>query len=603
MFERIWQQLGRVTLGSCAALLLVAGSAQADDAAKEKEIKDLKARQEEQDKKIEYLQQLILQQQRTQINTNTTAVRPAERATVEEIVESYLEAKEAVKKAEQAKKGEPGKDSFFEVGSDLSMSASWNNGLWIESKQKDFRMHIGAYLQADSVWFQEPVKFRPATGAAVTGGAPGGPLGVPGSTGIGVFDDGTFLRRARFQLEGVAYENFEFNILFQGENVTRGVTFDEMWLGVRDLPLIGTFRVGHLKIPQGLESYSSSKFIPFIERGAEFDTFYTEFATGAMITNSVANQRMTWAAAIYKNEIIFNQDGAAFGDGRYRATGRVTALPIWEHDGRCMLHLGLSETYALGDIDRNSNLPGTNAATGVAPQIPFTPGLDSLDLFRFRTRPDLRDSINDFQGGAQTTFGNNNRMIDTGNIISPYAFITGTEAMFEWNGLDIQAEATWAHMDTAFYPEVSGGANVPGNTLFRARQHVGSLDFWGGYAFIGYFILPGKRTYDRRLGRYDRVVPDENFFLVRNDEDGSTSYGLGALEVLFRVTYIDLNDKVVRGGQLAEQTIGLNWHWNPNMRLMANYFWAERDVIAPPGFPKPANGTLKGFGLQAAIDF
>src|SRR5215831_18072502 len=106
MFERIWQHLGRVSLGSCAALLLVAGSAQADDAAKEKEIKDLKARQEEQDKKIEYLQQLILQQQRTQINTNTAAARPAETATVEEIVESYLEAKEAVKKAEQAKKGE-----------------------------------------------------------------------------------------------------------------------------------------------------------------------------------------------------------------------------------------------------------------------------------------------------------------------------------------------------------------------------------------------------------------------------------------------------------------------------------------------------------------
>ena len=581
MFERIWQQLSRVTLGSCAALLLVASTASADDAAKDREIQELKARQEQQAKQIESLQRM-LQNQRINISTES----------VEQIVAEQLKAQDAKKAEEEAKKKKEAEAKGYEVGSDLKMTASWNNGLWIESAQKDFRIHIGGYLQADAVWFQQPHNLR--------GAPPAGALGLPGTSGIGIFDDGTFLRRVRWQMEGNAWENWEFNMVYQGENVTRGVTFDEMWMGVRDLPLIGTVRAGHLKIPQGLESYSSSKFIEYIERGSVFDTFYSEFATGIMATDSLLDQHMTWAAALYKNEIIFNQDGAAFGDGRFAATGRVTALPIWEYEGRCMLHLGASFTYKTGDIDRLSNLPGTPIA-GV-----FPVGVDTHDVIRFRTRPDLRDNIADFAGGLQTTFANNNRMIDTGNIISPYVMITGTELMFEWNGLDIQCEGTWAHMDHAFFPPVVFDGAVPGNVLHTRLQHVGSLDFWGGYASFGYFILPGRRTYDRRLGRYDRVVPDENFFLVRNTEDGSTHWGLGALEALVRFSYIDLNDKIVNGGLLASQTIGLNWHWNANSRLMANYFWAERDVSAPPATRnvlRPTDGTLKGFGLQAAFDF
>lgn len=589
MFERIWQHLSRVTFGSCAALLLVAGTASAEDAAKDREIQELKARQEEQDKKIEYLQRLIQNQQQSiqnqRINVSTESV--------EQIVAEQLKAQEAKKAEDEAKKKKEAQDKGYEVGSDLRMSASWNNGLILESPQKDFRIHVGGNLQADGVWFKEPNNLRgtaPGTGAAA-------PFGIPGSTGIGVFDDGTFLRRVRITMDGQAWENWEFILKYQFENVTRGGTFDEMWMGVKDLPILGSVRVGHLKVPQGLESYSSSNYIEYIERGANFDTFYTEFATGILATNTLLDQHMTWAAALYKNEIIFNQDGAAFGDGRFAATGRVTLLPVYEYDGRCLLHLGASFTYKTGDIDRLSNLPGTPIAGA------FPAGVDTHDVIRFRTRPDLRDSINDFVGGLQTTFGNNNRVIDTGNVITPYVMITGTELMAEWNGFDIQAEGTWAHMDHAFYPAQVGGANVPGNDLHTRLQHVGSLDFWGGYASIGYFILPGRRVYDRRLGRYDRVIPDENFFLVRNSEDGSTQYGLGALELMFRLTYIDLNDKIVNGGLLTEQTIGLNWHWNPNARLMANYFWAERDVAAPPGFPKANDGMLRGFGLQAAFDF
>ncbi len=218
MFQRIWRQLGRVTLGSCAALLLAAGTARADDAAKDKEIQELKAKQEEMAKQLEYLQRMI---QNQRINTGATA-NTAE-AEVKSIVNEMLKEKEQAAKAEDEQKKKEAAEKGYEVGSDLSMSASWNNGVWIRTKNNDFSIHIGTWDQAAAVFFKEPNNLR--------GAAPGGALGVPGTTGIGIFDDGDYFRRARLLMEGPAYETIEWKANFCFENIN-SVVFDEVWVGI-----------------------------------------------------------------------------------------------------------------------------------------------------------------------------------------------------------------------------------------------------------------------------------------------------------------------------------------------------------------------------------
>jgi hypothetical protein len=53
-------------------------------------------------------------------------------------------------------------------------------------------------------------------------------------------------------------------------------------------------------------------------------------------------------------------------------------------------------------------------------------------------------------------------------------------------------------------------------------------------------------------------------------------------------------------------TLGLNWFWNPNMKLQWNSIIERRDV--PPGLTL-ANGapiidaTVHGFGMRMGIDF
>jgi phosphate-selective porin OprO/OprP len=44
------------------------------------------------------------------------------------------------------------------------------------------------------------------------------------------------------------------------------------------------------------------------------------------------------------------------------------------------------------------------------------------------------------------------------------------------------------------------------------------------------------------------------------------------MEIALRYSTLDLNDgAVVQGGELDDITLGFNWYFNPNMRLMFNY--------------------------------
>ncbi|MFW5810298.1 MAG: porin [Thermodesulfobacteriota bacterium] len=38
---------------------------------------------------------------------------------------------------------------------------------------------------------------------------------------------------------------------------------------------------------------------------------------------------------------------------------------------------------------------------------------------------------------------------------------------------------------------------------------------------------------------------------------------------------IDLTDADIEGGELSDITLGVNWHLNPNVRVMFNYVYAD----------------------------
>ena len=146
----------------------------------------------------------------------------------------------------------------------------------------------------------------------------------------------------------------------------------------------------------------------------------------------------------------------------------------------------------------------------------------------------------------------------------------------------------------------NGLFSIASNAAFPASAAAtprGDLNYYGAYAQVGYFLTGDNRGYDKRFGKYDRVRPLENFFLVR-DENGHVQHGLGAWEIVYRYGCVNLNDDSVRGGTYGEHTAGLNWYWNPNIKFQFNYVNGRR--LVPAG---AESGTVQGFALRGALEF
>jgi phosphate-selective porin OprO/OprP len=508
------------------------------------------------------------------LNTSKTSAAgdaPLAADDVRSIVGAYLQEKEA----QQQAAGDA--DAPFKIGSDLRMSASWKNGLYLTTPHNDFTMHIGGYFGYDNVFWTESNLMRLPQGKA--GPQPGlGSGAAPG--GVGDLQDGTFFRRIRLQFNGNFWENFEYNLTLAFENIQfSSVGMDEFWVGATNIPVLGTARVGHVKNAVGLEAIwtGSSKALTFMEQSAYAEAIQlNEYdVAGLWLGNNYFDQRATWSAALFRPDFNSSTD-AFFGDGQWGAQGRLTVLPIYENDGRHLLHLGVSGGWRAG----------TNNFAASA-----------LKGFQLRARPELRDDVN--AAGATGTQlvpnANSARMIDTGIIVAPNDFLTGTEFLYILGPLSVQAEYGLNFVDDARGFLTSTGTFVP---LKNAQNYT----FDGGYVQLAYTLTGENRSYDTRLGRlnsyyFGRGGPFTNAWLVR-DEDGRLNWGLGAWEVAARYSHVDLNDGSgttrVQGGIMDGLTVALNWYLNNNLKMQLNYVYNHRYDVPPA----TVTGSTQGLGMR-----
>lgn len=85
------------------------------------------------------------------------------------------------------------------------------------------------------------------------------------------------------------------------------------------------------------------------------------------------------------------------------------------------------------------------------------------------------------------------------------------------------------------------------------------LDFDGWYAQAGYFLTGESRNYKK--GKFGGITPKANV------GEG----GIGAWELAFRYSTVDLSDADIDGGEADAVTLGLNWFPTPTLRFSANY--------------------------------
>ena len=243
----------------------------------------------------------------------------------------------------------------------------------VQTPNKDFTMHISGWIQWDNVWWSQSPACQTAPGSQrgrPTQESLPAPLGGIGDLKTASTSAASaHCQRARSGKPAStasipAFENNQFNT----------VGLDEMWVGADKIPLIGTLRVGHVKNPMGLEGdmTASSRCMTFMERSSysEAIELNQNFVTGLWFSNTYFDDRMTWSSACVssRSRVVHRRLLRRRPVGR---AGPLTGLPLYEDEGRHLLHLGISGGWRNGT---------TNLAIS-----PFA------TRSQLRARPELRD--------------------------------------------------------------------------------------------------------------------------------------------------------------------------------------------------------------------
>jgi len=217
-----------------------------------------------------------------------------------------------------------------------SLRVYWKEGLRLESADEVFKLRIGGRIMNDWAFVSAHEDLEDALGSDL--------------------DDGTEFRWARIALEGTIYDRTEFKIEYD----FAGSALTDVYLGLIKLPVIGNIRIGHFKEPFSLEELTSNKFITFMERSS-VNVFAPARNTGLMLYKPALNERVTWAAGVFRDTDKFGKD---VGDDGYAFTGRVTALPWYEEKGWKLLHIGAAYSHreANGDTVQFKGKPDANLA-------------------------------------------------------------------------------------------------------------------------------------------------------------------------------------------------------------------------------------------------
>lgn len=138
-------------------------------------------------------------------------------------------------------------------------------------------------------------------------------------------------------------------------------------------------------------------------------------------------------------------------------------------------------------------------------------------------------------------------LVDTGMLPVDHGDLIGVELLWIDGPFSLQSEYVHSWLD---------GRN----------RWVGDPSFWGASVHASYIVTGEHRPYSKKSGTFARLRPKRDF-------DGKG--GGGAWEVAARYSYLTLNDEHVHGGRLDDISLGLNWYWNPNLRMMWNYVFAD----------------------------
>ena len=404
----------RPSIAAAVCAMLAAGPATAQPqtpTARERELEDLVRTLNQ---RLEHLEQRVVELESGKADRQTEARVQDLEQSVQQIREEPPAAIDPQRWAKMEK--------WFEDSHTLR--PFWKDGLRFESADGDFKLRIGGRIQTDFAYFCEDGDVERQIGED--------------------FEDDAEFRRARLYVSGEIYENTFFKA--QYDFAGGDAAFKDVYLGLDNVPGLQRIVVGQFKEPFSLEELTSSNHVTFMERSLA-NTFAPARNIGVMVNGTKLDEHMTWAVGVFRQ--TDDDFGEAESGRAYDVTGRVTGLPIYEDDGRQLLHLGLAYAYRNYEDDEA----------------------------RFRSRPESHLAPN---------------LADTGTFPADFGNFVGAEAAWVCGPFSLQSEWIQAFIE-------------------GSRRRTGDPHLGGGYVQASYFLTGEHRPYKRSDGVFDNVKPKSNF--------------------------------------------------------------------------------------------
>ncbi len=497
---------------------------------------------------------------------------------IRKLVEQVLtEREEKTKKAEAEKKKADDATKSWDVGANRKMTGTWNNGLTFESEDKAFRFNVGGVTQFDMGWYNVDRAEKRSIGTLNNLVDPGQAL-----------QDGMNFRRARLRMGGVAWEQLEFFAQYEFANATdlrqrtlgianpagvanpltnnsdpaETVGFNEVYIGLVKLPVLGNVRVGRHRESLNFVTATADNNQVWMERGLMFDAFNGNynFSNGVTVARTFLDDRAYALFGFFEQNSLSNRQFSTVGDGNYVYDVRLTGLPVWNEDELRWVHVGVDYSYR--------NLSQNNVRT--------------------RARPDIRV-------GSSFQVVN---VVDSGAIFSRDAQqIANVEFAAASGPWTVAAEGTVSTVTNAFTGGLPVGSAQPPAGVTARGTYVAT----GGYVEVLRFLTPDHRGYVKDRPGYARVTPSRRFFCLEGD-DAQRAFDWGGWEVGLRYDYVDLTNSGINGGTAQGVTGAVNWYLTSNARVQMNYSWLRRG-FSPADTAGRLPGEVRAFGIRFNCDF
>jgi phosphate-selective porin len=173
-------------------------------------------------------------------------------------------------------------------------------------------------------------------------------------------------RAARLVVRGTMGKNGRVSYFYAGEYNGMSREPDDSALRMTDLAFTvdlgkyGDLTLGKTKEPIHLARIMPGDGVLMMER-ATIDALVPSRGTGIKLHNTALDQNLTWTIGWFSD---FFASGNSTRDLHKQFTGRVTGTPVYEDDGRRLVHLGLAYRHAQATSDtlRFRERPEANTA-------------------------------------------------------------------------------------------------------------------------------------------------------------------------------------------------------------------------------------------------